>query len=81
MQSNISSSGRAVAYPRGVLTGEAERVRVLMALRALEAELRYRGVRALRVFGSIARGEADRTSDIDLLAEIDRLSVAKFSLG
>ncbi|MCC7491197.1 MAG: nucleotidyltransferase family protein [Fimbriimonadaceae bacterium] len=33
------------------------------------AELRQRGVRSLRVFGSVARGEASEASDVDLLVE------------
>jgi uncharacterized protein len=36
------------------------------ALRALEPELRKRGVGALYLFGSTARGEATANSDIDL---------------
>jgi predicted nucleotidyltransferase/DNA-binding XRE family transcriptional regulator len=38
--------------------------------RVLEAA-RARGVRRVRVFGSIARGEATSTSDIDLLVDLD----------
>jgi uncharacterized protein len=32
---------------------------------------RQRGVHSVRVFGSLARGEARSTSDIDLLVELD----------
>jgi predicted nucleotidyltransferase len=56
----------------------AERERVLRILRAREPELRARGVARLRLFGSMARGEAGPESDIDLVAEIDRS--VKFSL-
>jgi predicted nucleotidyltransferase len=63
-----------------VATGEAERARVLAALRARAGELRRRGVRRLRLAGSVARGEATPDSDVDLLAEIDRAAVARFSL-
>jgi predicted nucleotidyltransferase len=45
--------------------------RVIAMLRAHEAELRAAGVRALSLFGSVARGEAGRDSDIDLVAEFD----------
>jgi predicted nucleotidyltransferase len=38
--------------------GLAERERVLTLLRAKEAELRALGVTRLRLFGSMARGEA-----------------------
>ena len=51
--------------------GLAERERVLTLLRAKEAELRALGVARLRLFGSVARGEAGPESDVDLIAEID----------
>ena len=49
----------------------AERDRVLRTLRAHEPEIRARGVTRLRLFGSMARGEAGPESDVDLIAEID----------
>jgi uncharacterized protein len=58
--------------------GLAERERVLALLRAKEPELRALGVMRLRLFGSIARGEAGPESDVDLLAKIDHSS--RFSL-
>ncbi len=58
--------------------GLAERERVLRVLRRHEAELRARGVTRLRLFGSVARGEAGPESDVDLIAEID--PEARFSL-
>jgi predicted nucleotidyltransferase len=42
---------------------------VLRCLRELEPKLRKRGVAALWVFGSVARGEAGLESDVDLLFE------------
>jgi len=39
---------------------------LLAVLRAHEAELRARGVESLTLFGSIVRGEATVTSDVDL---------------
>jgi hypothetical protein len=45
---------------------------VLTTLRRHEAELRCHGVRHLDVFGSVARGQAGPTSDIDVLVEFDR---------
>ena len=56
----------------------AERERVLRILRAHEAEIRAQGVTRLRMFGSMARGEAGAESDVDLIADIDRTT--KFSL-
>jgi uncharacterized protein len=58
--------------------GIEERERVLRILRQHERELRAQGVVRLRLFGSIARGEAGPESDVDLLAEID--ARARFSL-
>jgi uncharacterized protein len=44
---------------------------ILTALRAHEAELRRAGVRRLSLFGSVARGDAQADSDVDLAAEFD----------
>jgi predicted nucleotidyltransferase len=44
---------------------------VIAALRAHEAELRQAGIRRLSLFGSVARGDADAESDIDLAVEFD----------
>jgi predicted nucleotidyltransferase len=49
-----------------------ERARVLRILREHEAELRAQGVTRLRLFSSMARGDALPDSDVDLIAEIDR---------
>jgi predicted nucleotidyltransferase len=40
-------------------------------LRQHEAELRQRGVRHAALFGSVARGEADDKSDIDIAVRLD----------
>jgi len=44
---------------------------VIATLRAHEAELRRAGIRHLSLFGSVARGEAEADSDVDLVAEFD----------
>jgi predicted nucleotidyltransferase len=44
---------------------------VIATLRAEEAELRRFGIRHLSLFGSIARGDAEADSDVDLLVEFD----------
>lgn len=44
---------------------------VLGRLRARSEDLRARGIISLSVFGSVARGEADAGSDVDLLADLD----------
>jgi uncharacterized protein len=55
-----------------------ERARVLRLLREHETELRAKGITRLRLFGSMARGEAGPQSDVDLIAEIDQS--VRFSL-
>jgi predicted nucleotidyltransferase len=44
---------------------------ILSALGSQSAELRRLGVKSLALFGSVARGEARSTSDIDLLVELE----------
>ena len=41
-----------------------------MTLRALEPDLRARGVRHVSVFGSVARGEDTLNSDVDLALDL-----------
>jgi uncharacterized protein len=48
-----------------------DREEIIATLRAHQAELRRRGVRHAALFGSIARGKSKRTSDIDILIELD----------
>lgn len=64
---------------RPILTGPAERLRVVELLRGMEPVLRSRGLRRLRLFGSVAR-EANLASDVDLIGEIDDAGRAGFSL-
>jgi hypothetical protein len=45
---------------------------VIETLRMHEPELKAAGIVHLRLFGSIARGEASARSDIDLIADFDR---------
>jgi uncharacterized protein len=56
----------------------AERERVLRTIRAHEAKLRALGVVKLWLFGSVARGDAGRSSDVDIMIAIPR--GRKFSL-
>jgi uncharacterized protein len=44
---------------------------IIDTLRAHETELRCAGIRHLSLFGSVARGDAEPASDIDLAAEFD----------
>lgn len=46
--------------------------RLIAILRAHEAELRNAGISSLSLFGSVARGDAETGSDVDLAAELDR---------
>jgi predicted nucleotidyltransferase len=48
-----------------------DREDVIATLLAHQAELRRRGVRHAALFGSLARGESERMSDIDILIELD----------
>jgi predicted nucleotidyltransferase len=43
---------------------------VVATLRAHEAELRAAGIRRLSLFGSVARGDAEPDSDVDLAVEL-----------
>ncbi len=45
--------------------------RILEILRQHEPELKAAGIAHLRLFGSVARGDAKAESDVDLLAELD----------
>jgi predicted nucleotidyltransferase len=56
------------------VTGVRERERVLAALRRQAPKLRGLGIARLSLFGSMARGDIDPTSDVDLLVEIDPAS-------
>jgi hypothetical protein len=47
------------------------REQIIATLRAHQVELRRRGVRHAALFGSVARGEGTRASDIDILIELD----------
>lgn len=49
---------------------KSDRDQVLATLRAHELELKNAGIVRLRLFGSVARGEAG--NDVDLVAEFDR---------
>jgi len=71
---------RAGSMQPDVQVGEAERERILALLQENADELRSTGIRRLRLTGSIARGEAKRDSDVDLIAEIDRSEGRRFSL-
>src|SRR5450756_617815 len=68
-------SGRnLIARGAGIMV-QADRTPTLEDLRARRAEIlrimARRGVRNIRVFGSVARGEAKPDSDIDLLVDLE----------
>jgi predicted nucleotidyltransferase len=44
---------------------------VVATLKALEPELRERGIASAAVFGSVVRGTARHDSDVDVLVDID----------
>lgn len=49
-----------------------ERQQVIHVLNAHKEDLSKLGVRALSLFGSVARNEAGESSDVDLLVEFDK---------
>jgi hypothetical protein len=48
-----------------------EKEPVVATLKALEPELRERGILSAAVFGSVVRGQARPDSDVDVLVDID----------
>jgi uncharacterized protein len=52
--------------------GQLEQTQVLSRLRAHRLELERAGIVRLAVFGSVARGENDAASDVDLMGDFDR---------
>jgi hypothetical protein len=59
-----------------VTAQEEERERILAALRRHAPALAARGVRGLLLFGSVARGEADQASDVDIAGGSDAAGTA-----
>jgi uncharacterized protein len=61
-------------------TGLAEHV--IATLQAHETELRRVGILHLSLFGSVARSDAEASSDVDLAAELDpEARIGLFALG
>ena len=57
-----------------------DRTTIIATLRAHEAELKRSGAASLSLFGSVARGEAQPESDIDLAFVPDREAGGRFSV-
>lgn len=51
---------------------EMDKEKILAILRDHAPELKEAGLVHLRLFGSVARGQANAQSDVDLLADFDR---------
>ena len=49
-----------------------DKEQVIATLKAHEQELKEAGIVRVRLFGSVARGDAGEASDVDLLAEFDK---------
>jgi predicted nucleotidyltransferase len=49
-----------------------DKERIILILRQHAPELKAAGLVHLRIFGSVARGEASPQSDVDLMADFDR---------
>ncbi len=59
-----------------------DREKVIAKLREHELELKASGIPRLRLFGSVARGDGNPASDVDLMAEFDRAKrLSLFSLS
>jgi hypothetical protein len=61
-------------------TSRMDRETVIRTLRAHEAELRAEGISHVYLFGSVARGEADEKSDVDLFFDYDDPKFSLFDL-
>jgi uncharacterized protein len=76
----LAPSSSAKPGPRAVTLGEVRSHREAI-VRLAESF----GIRNVRIFGSVARGEATDDSDLDLLVDVDRghgyLDMAGFALG
>jgi predicted nucleotidyltransferase len=57
-----------------------DRETVIRTLRAHEAELRAEGISHVYLFGSVARGEADEKSDVDLFYDYDSFRFSLFDV-
>jgi uncharacterized protein len=66
-----SENGFPPLFARATMLIMQTAERVIATLRAHEEELRQAGLRSLSLFGSVARGETEMDSDIDLAAEFD----------
>ena len=51
---------------------------VVAALKPIMRDLEDLGVRDLRVFGSVARGEADQDSDVDFLVDLEDADYSRY---
>jgi predicted nucleotidyltransferase len=69
-ETNKRSTMSGVQHQARVDSG-IDREWIIATLRAHQPELRRRGVRHAALFGSLARCEGKRTSDIDILIELD----------
>ncbi len=65
------------------VTGPDDQVDGIIAtLRRHEAELRQAGIRHISLFGSLTRGDASDSSDVDLVAELEPdARIGLFALG
>ena len=57
-----------------------DRETIIRTLREHEAELRAEGISHVYLFGSVARGEADEKSDVDLFFDYDDPTFSLFDL-
>jgi predicted nucleotidyltransferase len=67
---SVPPTGLSCRFVRSILRN-MDKEQIIATLRAHEAELHRRGIRHVALFGSVARGVATATSDIDLLIELE----------
>jgi predicted nucleotidyltransferase len=56
----------------GALVRQSELEEIISVLRANQPELIQRGVKDIAIFGSVARGTASASSDVDILVEFSQ---------
>lgn len=58
-----------------------DKTAIIRRLKAHRAELEADGIKSLALFGSVARGEADANSDVDIAITLARRGVGLFKLA
>ena len=74
--------GMLLGGPRAKASGAPDLAFIISSIRAIRPELESRGIAHVSVFGSVARGDASRKSDVDLIVQPkDALTFSLVELG